>query len=73
MPFNENPEVWAAIQWLMALQFIPLNDIEEVFDLIMDSIPDEVLELAEYIEHTYVRGWPARGRLQAVLPRYASA
>ena len=36
-------------------------------------ISKKIIELAEYVEHTYVRGRPARGRRRETLPRYAPA
>lgn len=69
--FSEDENVKNAIQMLFALPFLPLEDLEETFDLLYNDIPDSVISLWEYIEATYVRGRPARGRRRAISPRFA--
>lgn len=83
VPFNRIPEVRVTIQCLLALPFIPLDDIEEVFDLIVlnspqpddvHNIPEDVIEhlidLLNYVDRVYVKGISARGRRRAVQPRF---
>ena len=55
----------------MALPFIPLQDVQEVWELLYDNMQEEIIELASYVETTYVTGRPARGRRRAVPPRFA--
>ena len=71
--YNEEGEIRSAIQHLLALPFVPLVDVESVFDLIVSHCPDDAMDLADYVEATYVRGRVARGRRRATLPRYAPA
>ncbi|KAJ4429635.1 hypothetical protein ANN_21836 [Periplaneta americana] len=50
--------------WLFP--FIPLEDIENTFDLLYDDINEDLVDLSEYIQNTYVRGRRARGRRRSV-------
>ena len=54
----------------MALPFVPLADVEEAFDDVMETLDERCLEVASYIEHTYVRGYPRRGRRRAIPPTF---
>lgn len=68
---RENPERRRQIQQFFGLPFLPLEDLEEVFDSLVEEIEDEnILDLATYIEQTYIRGFPARGRRAARPPLY---
>ena len=67
--FTEDQDVRAGIQYLLALPFLPVEDIESVFDFVVENISEEVVALAEYVEVTYVRGRSARGRRRAVPAR----
>ena len=72
--YTENPQVRHAIQHLLGLAFVPLEDVEEVFnDIMEDDLPEAVLSVYETVEKTYVTGTPARGRRRAVPPRYPPA
>lgn len=59
--YSEVIEIRNVIQRLLALPFIPVQDVEEVFDEIISNTPetdfDEELEdLISYVERTYIRG-----------------
>lgn len=65
------------VQKLLTLPFIPVTDIHVVFDDIITNIPEfddeieeQVFDLINYIEVTYVRGRAARGRRAATNPRF---
>lgn len=67
----EDPNIRNQVRYLMALPFIPLEDLMETYDMLEADFEDErVLDLAEYFEVTYLRGRPARGRRRATPPRY---
>lgn len=77
--FNEMEEVKTVIRSLLALPFVPLTDITEIFDFIVNNLEDQemdedvktkLFDLISYVERVYVRGVPARGRRQAVAPRF---
>lgn len=53
---------------LLALPFLPLVDLVEVFLGLRGVIRRELEELWKYIDQTYVRGVAARGRRRAVPP-----
>ena len=68
-----NPEDRTIKQYthmILALAYIPLEDVRTAFDLLRDDVPDELLEVMDYFKVTYVVGRPARGRRAAVAPRY---
>lgn len=79
-PFADrtNNQIRQAIQCLMALPFVPLEDVLETFDLIVnrctltenDAHYVSVHELFSYVQRIYVRGVTARGRRRAVPPRF---
>ncbi|XP_072153351.1 uncharacterized protein [Bemisia tabaci] len=66
---RENPDRRRQMQQFFGLPFVPLEDLTDVFDDIVADIEDEdILDLASYIEHTYIRGYRARGRMAARPP-----
>lgn len=69
--YSNNQEIRSGVQELMALPFVPIDDVEEVFDIVYNELHDDVIPLAEYLKATYVRGRPARGRRRAVPPRFS--
>lgn len=77
--FNENEEVRNIIRRLLALPFIPVNDVIDTFEMIMNEIDNDGIdnnvvekleELFSYVDRVYVRGVQARGRRRAVQPRF---
>lgn len=62
--FNENEIVRDFIRQLLALPFLPREDIEDIFDSFVNPLPEiEAIDtLLDYIERTYIRGrrGPAR-------------
>lgn len=54
----------------MSIPFIPLDHIVNTFDEVSDGVEESVLDLSLYIERTFVRGIPARGRRREVPPRF---
>ena len=59
-----------AVHMLLALAFVPVNDVSATFELLRDDAPDALLPVLDYFENTYVNGSPRRGRRAAVPPRY---
>lgn len=55
---------------MLAVAYVPLEDVLRVFNLLRDRCPEDFLPVLEYFARTYVHGIPARGRRRAVLPRY---
>ena len=58
------------IQRLMALPFVPIDDVADVFDAIVENVDDRVLDFCSYVENTYIRGHRALRRRRAVPPRF---
>jgi len=44
------------IRMLMALAFVPTDNVTAAFDIVWNSMPDTCKPVAEYFESTYVRG-----------------
>lgn len=57
---------------IMALAFVPEQDVKLVFRKLKDAIPEELKEVAKFFGKNYVIGTPARrlrtGRVSAALP-----
>lgn len=53
---DEDHTVREDIQKLMALPCVPLGDVEEVFDAIVEDFDDRVLTFSTYMESTWIRG-----------------
>lgn len=75
--YTTNGEVRKIVQCLMALGFIPLSDLFDVFDSIAQDVEDmdneyqqALMELVDYVEKFYIRGTPARGRRRATEARF---
>ena len=49
---GEDPTIRNDIRILMAIPFVPVDHVQEIFDAIADSVAESVL----YIERTYIRG-----------------
>lgn len=65
--YENNNEVRGYVRCLPALAFVPPEDVLEAFELLAESMPeniDHVDELTTFFEHTYVRGRRRRGRGQ---------
>lgn len=62
-----------AAQMMCATAFVPVEDVEEAFDIFMENCPDDFTVIADYFEINYIRGKPGRGRRKATQPRYAPA
>lgn len=55
------------VRCIPALAFVPLEDVDEAFELLADTKPDvdHIDELLTFFEHTYIRGRRLRGRGQS--------
>ena len=69
--YENNDEVRGFIRCLPALAFVPVDDVVEAFEILIDAAPQGVEhldELISFFEHTYVRGRRLRGRPEAYGP-----
>ena len=62
--YETNDAVRDSIRCLAALAHIPVDDITDTFDDLVESMPatEHMDELLSYFEHTYIRGRRLRGR-----------
>lgn len=58
------------VHMMLALAFVPVEDVPRVFNLLKCSSPDILNPIFRYFEENYVIGRPGRGRRRAVNPRY---
>lgn len=58
------------VRRVMALAFVPEEDLREVFDWLKNRVDDAVDDVVAYMEKVYVRGVPARGRRRATPPLF---
>lgn len=73
--YIEDDEIHATIQKLLALSFVPGQDVLEVFDTIVTDLPetdddDRIMDLIRYVERTFIREQAARGRRQGTNPHF---
>ena len=58
------------VQRLLALPFVPLPDLEQAFDAVMDEVDDRVLAVATHLETRNLRGQRPLRRRRAVPPMF---
>ena len=66
-----NRDVRNGVHHILSLTFVPVDDVPEVFDEFYDILPENLLEIADYFDASYLRGRRGRGRRRVVAPRYA--
>lgn len=52
---GEDRSIKIAIHSLCALAFVPVESVERHFEELRDELPDELMEIANYFETTYIR------------------
>lgn len=55
---------------ILALAFVPLEDVLDAFATLENDAPDELLNIFDYFNLNYVNGRRAQGRRARVLPRF---
>lgn len=65
-PENDDHTIRRDVQRLMALPFVPLDDLEVVFDAVTDEVDDRVVSVCTHLENTYIRGHRPLRRRHAV-------
>jgi len=65
----DNRTIKIGTHQLLRLASVPVEDLEETFETLLDNLPDELVDVAEQFEKTYIRGARARGRRRATRPR----
>ena len=62
--YESSDDVRCSVRCLAALSHVPVDDVEEAFELLAESMPvtEHMNELVTYFEHTYIRGRRLRGR-----------
>ena len=67
-------EVKMAIHKMLALAYVPVDDVDEVFEMLNAEVPDEVLPVFEYFNENYIEGRVVRARgrggRRTIPPRY---
>ena len=69
MPYKTNDQIRDNINKILALPFIPEEDLFSVFDDILAELHEDVVPLWDYVELNYVRGRVRRNRTTP--PRYS--
>ena len=70
---QQDPSIRNAFHKMLALAFVPLNDVPDVFDTLYDELPEAFLPIPDSFELNYIRGRRAQGRRRAVKVKYAPA
>lgn len=68
----ENRELKIAVHCMLSVAFVPPDDVEEVFDALAETLPDNLQDLADYFERVYIKGIRRR-RGRRTPPQYAPA
>lgn len=68
--YRDNESIRLNIKMLISLSFLPVADVPDVFDVLTEHSPDELNNLLDYWEDTYI-GRKRRGRRSE--PRFAVA
>ena len=65
--YDSNDALRGSVRCLSALAHVPVDDVDEVFDLLAESVPEhkKMNELLSYFEHTYIRGRRLPGKSTA--------
>ncbi|KAJ4451099.1 hypothetical protein ANN_02538 [Periplaneta americana] len=58
---QENVNLRSTFHSLITIAFVPEEDVVSAFELLRDTIPDNLVNLFDYVEHNYARG-RRRGR-----------
>jgi hypothetical protein len=71
--YETNEELQTYVRCLPALAFVPVQDVEEAFEILSETAPnvENVDEVTTYFEHTYIRGRRQRGRNAYGAPTFA--
>lgn len=69
----ENREVKVKYSEMLALAFVPVDDVPGLFAILKPTFPENMTELANYFDRTYVNGsrQQVRRRWRTTPPRYA--
>ena len=70
---QQDPSIRNAFHKILALAFVPPNDVPDLFDTLYDELPEAVLPIANSFELNYIRNRRAQGRKRAVKVKYAPA
>src|ERR1700761_725492 len=64
MVYETDEVIRGFIRCLSAISHVPVTDVPEVFDLLVQDAPeqDHLDEIITYFEHTYIRGRRRAGR-----------
>lgn len=65
---DRNIKLWTHI--LMALAFVPEEDVRLTLQTVEEDIPEELLPIVDYLREYYIIGRQGAGRRRAVPPRY---
>jgi hypothetical protein len=62
--YEVDDEIRGMVRCLPALAHVPVDSVEDAFELLADAMPDHdhMPELVTYFEHTFIRGRRQRGR-----------
>ncbi|XP_026290250.2 uncharacterized protein LOC113214938 [Frankliniella occidentalis] len=70
---QEDDSIRNAFREVVGLAFVPVDDVKEACEVVIDNLPVRMADFGDYFEKTYVIGHRNRGTRQTVPPRYPPA
>ena len=64
--YQEDSDFALKLRMLPALAFVPVEEVVDAFEILMDFLPLEISPVAEYFENTYVGRRQRRGRREPI-------
>ena len=61
----EDAGIRGGVHMLYALNFVPVKDVDSLFNVLMNNLSKDLVDVGEYFKETYIRGKKARGRRRA--------
>lgn len=61
---------WKCASTLFGLQFVPLEDVNKIFEYLVENVEENLDDIMNYVERVYVHGRHDRGRRRPEAPRF---
>ncbi|XP_026290984.1 uncharacterized protein LOC113215562 [Frankliniella occidentalis] len=66
----EDESIRNAFKEVVGLAFVPVDDVPEACEEVLNNLPDRMIDFGDYFKRTYVVGRRGRGNRRGAPPRY---